>query len=197
MMKLFNNNQFRILEAFLRNLGKQLFMREIGRLSGLDIKIISRELKLLLENNILDYEQRGKIKLYHVKNTIESETMIVATEAYKTREFLDMYDELKLPLIGLNKKTDFIIFGSYAKGSENKNSDVDIVIFSSKSSILEALLEKFQKKLHKQYIKFEEFSLLYEKNSVLTREILRSHVLFGKHKEIAQMVLRWKELPGA
>lgn len=193
MMKLFNNNQFRIMEAFLKNIGKQLYMREIARISGLDIKIVSRELKILLDNNIVDYEERGKIKLYHLKNTFETEALIIATEAYKSQKFLEKHDAIFTMITELNKITDFAIFGSYAKGEETKNSDVDIVIFSKKNTKIEQITSKIPKDIHKQYATFKEFSKLYEKNSVLAEEILRNHVLFGKHKEIAQIILKWKK----
>ena len=194
MMRLFSNNQFRIIEVFLKNLGKKLFMREISRLSELDIKIVSRELKILLDGNVMDYEVRGKIKLYHIKNTFESESLIIATEAYRTQKFLEKHEILEL--MELNKITDFIIFGSYAKNLENKHSDIDVVIFSKKIPKIEKLLDNIPKEIHKQYISFGEFMTLYRKNTVLAREILRSHVLFGKHKEVTQIILRWKELDG-
>ncbi|MGV8151348.1 MAG: nucleotidyltransferase domain-containing protein [Candidatus Woesearchaeota archaeon] len=193
-MKLFNNNQLRIMDAFLSNIGRQLYMREIARMSGLDIKIVSRELKVLLDNNVMDYEIRGKIKLYHWKNTFETEALIIATEAYRSQKFLEKHEILEL--MDLNKITDFIIFGSYAKNLENKHSDIDIVIFSKKTDKIEKLLDDISKKIHKQYISFGEFTALYRKDTVLAREILRSHVLFGKHKEITQIILKWKELDG-
>jgi len=194
MMKLFNNNQFRIIEVFLKNLGKELFMREISRLSGLDIKILSRELKILLDGNVMDYEVRGKIKLYHIKNTFESESLIIATEAFRTQKFLEKHHYRQL--LELNKITDFIIFGSYAKNLETPNSDIDIVIFSKKNDKIEKLLSDIPKNIHKQYVSFGEFLTLYGKDTILAREILRSHVLFGKHKEVAQVILRWKKLDG-
>lgn len=182
------------MDAFLSNIGRQLYMREIARMSGLDIKIVSRELKVLLDNNVMDYEIRGKIKLYHWKNTFETEALIIATEAYRSQKFLEKHEILEL--MDLNKITDFIIFGSYAKNLENKHSDIDIVIFSKKTDKIEKLLDDISKKIHKQYISFGEFTALYRKDTVLAREILRSHVLFGKHKEITQIILKWKELDG-
>lgn len=193
MMKLFNNNQFRIIEAFLKNIDKELYMREIARISELDIKIVSRELKTLLDNNVMDYEVRGKIKLYHIKNTFESESIIIATEVYRAQKFLEKHDELYYTIRELNKIADFVIFGSYAKEEETKNSDIDIAIFSKKDKKIEQILSEAPKDFHKQYATFKEFSKLYEKNSVLAGEILRNHVLFGKHKEIAQIILKWKK----
>jgi predicted nucleotidyltransferase len=195
MMNLFNNNQFRIITVFLNNLGRSLYMREIERLSGLDIKTVSRELNVLLDNNVMDYEEKGKIKLYNLKNTLETESIIIATEAYRTIKFMEKHQLRQL--LELNKIIDFIIFGSYAKGDEKKDSDIDIVIFSKKNKKIIDLLAQVPNKIHTHYITFEEFTELYEKDSILAREILRTHVLFGKHKEITQMILRWKQLPGA
>lgn len=182
------------MEAFLKNIGRQLYMREIARISGLDIKIVSRELKVLLDNNVMDYEIRGKIKLYHWKNTFEAETLLIATEAYRSQRFLEKHHYRQL--LDLNKITDFIIFGSYAKNLETPHSDIDIVIFSKKNANIDRLLNDIPKNIHKQYISFGEFLTLYGKDKVLAREILRSHVLFGKHKEITQVILRWKKLDG-
>jgi len=191
MMKLFNSNQLVIGKAYLENLKEDLYMRRLERITGLDIKILSRELNLLVKNNILDYELKGKIKSYSLKRTLSTELFLIMSEIYKTNEFLEKNRLLKTRLTELNEKADFLIFGSYASNKNTKKSDLDILIFSNKTKDIREIISRFNIRVHAQYTSINEFRKLYEKKDNLIVEIINNHVLFGKYKEFVKLVMKW------
>lgn len=188
MMNIFNSNQLQIGEQFTSR--KYLYLREIERLTGLDIKIVHRELKILLDFNIVDFELIGKTKIFNLKNNIEATSFLIATESNKSFHFILVHKNLAISLSELDRVCDFAIFGSYAKKTDTKESDIDIIIFK-KSPKISKIVSSFPVKMHVQYATFESFSALLHENNALAKEILRSHILFGKHKEFSELVLRW------
>ena len=187
MMKNINKNKLMIISAFIEN-QNNLYMREISRLSNLDIKIISRELKELLEGNILDYKFRGKIKLYSVKNNIQTQFIFSMAEMYRASVFIEKYKILRPFLNSLYKLTDFLIFGSFADGTNKKDSDLDLVIFSKKTKKLKEIFEKSPFKIHAQYIIFDEVVKIFEKGDRLSNEIKKNHILFGEFSNFIKWI---------
>lgn len=97
---------------------------------------------------------------------------------------------LKSKLTELSEVIDFLIYGSYANGTNNSNSDLDIVIFSKKTKKVLKILSKFNKATHQQFITLEEFEQLHEKNNRLIIKIMKNHVLFGNFKKFIRLMMR-------
>lgn len=191
MMKKISDSKLHIISVFIENQGKELFVREIERLGKIDIKILNRDLKELVDGNVLDYAVKGKIKTYSLKNNIDSELLLMMTEIYRTKKFLLAYRKLKISLSELNAETDFAIFGSYASMTADSSSDIDVVIFSKDSKRIRDIIKNFQVSVHPHFIAFGEFEKLSPEKHRLLAEILKSHILFGKQKEFSRMVIKW------
>lgn len=189
MMKI-NNNLLIVGKIFVNNLNLTLFVREIERLSKIDIKTLHKELKYLVDNNILDFKDVGKIKVYSLKNTFECKLFLELVENYKTLEFIQTNKQLKLKLYELNNLADFIVFGSYANYTNTKVSDLDIVIFSKEDKKIKDKFKEFGIKIHPHFIEFEEFIKFYGENYPLALEIIKNHISFGKAEKIVNLYLR-------
>ncbi|MBW2990151.1 nucleotidyltransferase domain-containing protein [Candidatus Woesearchaeota archaeon] len=189
-MNKFNNNIFKIMQALIEKEKKEAYMRELERITKTDIKIISKELSGLVENNILDYEIKGKIKQYFLKKNLNTEFVLTMTETYRALEFLEKNPLLKPILTELHKEADFVIFGSHALKTNIKDSDLDLVIFAKKSQKIRKILGKINK-AHAHFITLNEFRKLYKNKNTLAVEVIKNHVLFGNYNEFAKMVLEW------
>ncbi len=189
MMKI-NNNLLIIGKIFVNNLNSTLFVREIERLSKIDIKTLHKELKYLVDKNILDFKDVGKIKVYSLKNTFEAKIFLELVENYKTLEFIQTNKQLKLKLYELDNLVDFIVFGSYANYTNTKVSDLDIVIFSKEDKKIMDKFKEFGIKIHPHFIEFQEFVKLSRENYLLALEIIKNHISFGKTKKIVNLYLR-------
>lgn len=187
------NNQFEIILCLIEE--DFLHVRELERRTKINIKTLTRELKILTDLYILDYKSVGKNKHYFLKDTLESFNFEVMSEIYKSSKFLKKHKLLSVIMQDLHKQSDFAVFGSYANGSESKNSDIDIVMFSKETNNIRNILGLINKKVHLKKSTFVEFEKLVKEKQPLSLEILRNHVLFGKYKEFV-VLRRWAKSSG-
>lgn len=129
--------KIKIIDVLDKN-KKGIHLRELSRLTKTNINNLSRNLKILEKENVIKKEKDGNmikislknnpltvayLKKTHTENFISLPKKII----YAIEEFIDELEEK--PLI-------ILIFGSYAKQSANKNSDIDILLIYQK--IIEA-----------------------------------------------------------
>lgn len=147
-------------------------IRGIANLLNVNHMTILRKIKELVRNNVLDMKVVGRNKTYFLKRSVEARSFVIMAEQYSLINLLRRHVFLRdiVSKIQRNKKIKLaLIFGSYAKKLERKNSDIDIFI------------ESQDLKLKKEY------SLLDSKISIkigkmnlknnLVKEICKNHVL--------------------
>ena len=124
-----------ILGLFYNNKNQPLHLREISRKIKLNESPLTRHLNYLTHETILRFEEEGNLKKFYINNKF-------------IPEIFPLYDQEKirnLPLIRrkaldyylqtMDKKPIFLIlFGSTAKGTFKKDSDIDLIeIFNEKT----------------------------------------------------------------
>ena len=133
---------------------------------------ISRKIKELSKQNIVDFKLEGKNKTYFLKKTIEARTYILMFESYRLLRILEKYVILRsiIEKIQSNEKIKIaVLFGSYAKSNIKQDSDIDVYI-ETKDRKLKQELEKTNSKLS---IKVGEF----DKDNLLIKEIIKNHII--------------------
>lgn len=125
---LFPGYRRRVLGLLLLHPGESLHGREIARRTGLPPGTLTRELKRLADVGLLNCERRGN-QLAYSANRQSPIFEELAGILRKTSGLADVVAEALKPL------TDSIdvafIFGSVARGTETKGSDVDLMIIGS------------------------------------------------------------------
>jgi len=148
---------------YIRGLAKKLNTNHMN---------VLRKLNELFEENVVDYTKEGKNKVYFLKKTAETRAYIFMSENYKLIKILEKYNYLRkiIEKIQKNKKIRLaIIFGSYAKGTTKKDSDIDIYVETTNRKIkqeLEAIDSKLSIKIGR-----------YKKTNILIKEIEKNHVI--------------------
>lgn len=188
----FTENHLRALSLFTRGFDREYYIREVQRM----LKISPRTAQLILENlekkAVLESKARGKIKTYRIKKSDISAEYMVFAEHYKKLAFIQ-----DKPFIGeiMSKITPYawgiaLIFGSYAKGLETKDSDLDVFIAGmyNKGEI---------KKISRTYgieISVKNYTMnTFEKNirdDILIREVKDSHIVFLNAEQFVKMALK-------
>lgn len=185
-------NTLRVLGVFTRGFTSDYYIREIQRI----LKISPRTAQLLLEDlekkDILESVLRGKIKSYRLKQNPRAKKYLVLTEQYKYLCFTENNILIKEILERLTPsiKGFAAVFGSYAKNSQKKNSDLDIFVAGSYN-------EKEVENLSKIFgmdINIICYSLsIFEKkahNDYLILEVLKNHIVFVGVELFIQKVLK-------
>jgi predicted nucleotidyltransferase len=163
------NYNIKIVEALLKS---ENHIRGLAKALNTNQTTIARKARELYEDNIVDFKQEGKNKVFSLKKTLEAKQYACLVEIYKLLETLMRYPRLRriVDQIKKNKKiTLAILFGSYAKYTAKKDSDIDIYI-NTKNTRLKEEVELIDSKISLKIGK-------YDRDSLLIKEIEKNHVI--------------------
>lgn len=164
-----NNYKIKIIENLLK---KQNHIRGIAKDIGTNQTTIARKMQELYNENVVDYVIEGKNKVYSLKNSFEAKQHACIAEQHKLIETLNKYPLLRgiAEEIRKNPKIHLaVLFGSYAKGTAHKESDIDVYIDTDNANIkkeIENLHTKLSVKIGK-----------YDADILLIQEIEKEHVI--------------------
>ncbi len=133
---------------------------------------IARKIKALSNNNVVDFNIKGKNKTYFLKKTLEAKEYIIITEHYELLKTIKKYPILRNIIEEIKKDKTIqiaILFGSYAKELAHKESDIDIFIDTTDKKVK----EKISKMNSRLSIKIGK----YNKNNILIKEIQKNHII--------------------
>ncbi|MBN2141731.1 nucleotidyltransferase domain-containing protein [Candidatus Woesearchaeota archaeon] len=189
-----HKSYFEIVEQFLGDFSKEVYGRElIGRVS-LSQKSIALALNALEKDGILTSRKRGNMKFFKLNNQHGRirDVLAMAEISRKTR-FLEKHNMIA----NLFKNDERIvgIFGSYANGTEKKDSDLDVFIVGER--IKEDYASKgriYDLDVSVKYFSIEEFKELLKKKNPLIREISENHVLMFNSEQFISLL--WMDFYG-
>jgi predicted nucleotidyltransferase len=134
MMEVRSKITQKILGYYLLNPKKEHYINELAGVLEVDPGNLFRQLKQLEADGVLVSDSRGREKYYRLNDHYP-----LLKELKKTFEFKYGIEKLiKDQLIKMKGLDGAYIFGSYAKNSLNRESDIDLLLIGSHSS-LEAL----------------------------------------------------------
>ncbi|MBI2598128.1 MAG: nucleotidyltransferase domain-containing protein [Candidatus Diapherotrites archaeon] len=131
----------KIITVFMPELINEFNIRELAKKASISYDAAYRHIKVLVEKSILREKQVGKATVCSLNlNNIVARKYLENISISKTEEFLKkdvvlkkMFSELveNLKKAAPNELLCVVLFGSYARGEQKENSDVDILIISS------------------------------------------------------------------
>ncbi|MCK5283159.1 MAG: nucleotidyltransferase domain-containing protein [Nanoarchaeota archaeon] len=135
-----SKSRIKILSLLMFNQDKEYHLREIARLVDVSPKYVGKELEKLLKISIVNKYKRGNMSIYSINRD-----NIILDELKKIFLKTDYLGEMIRKELQ-DKVAYAFIYGSFAKGEENENSDIDLFIVGS---IGEDELIKIVQKLEK------------------------------------------------
>jgi len=172
----------KITEEFLGDYSINLTGRFIAKKKKLNQKTVANYLLFLEKEGILKSKIQGKNKNYslNLENKEITKNFILAIEHLRTIKFYNKHLIIKEVCTKIipNIKGSALIFGSYAKGIQKKDSDLDILIIGKCN---EEQIEKIGKAYNleinlKIYPKIE--------NDILTKEAINNHIFIKDPESI-------------
>ncbi len=160
------------LEIVLTLLQERCHIRGIASKLGTNHMIIVRKMQELSESNVVDFVQEGKNKTYFLKKTTEARSLVYMAENYKMLQTIEKYPSLRAFIEKIQRDQRVrlaLLFGSYAKKTANKESDVDVFIETHDK----ALRNELSQADSRLSLKIGS----YERESALIKEIEKSHVV--------------------
>ncbi len=189
-----HNKYYEIIKQFLGDYNKEIYGRELIKKVGISQKNIALTLEELEKAGMLSSKTRGNIRYFFLNklNPFYKKYLLLA-EVENSIEFLKNQPKVSQVLDKIEKNKKIIcVFGSYAKGIQKKDSDLDLFIIGKFN-------EKEIKKIGKDYnltisikggTKYDFVSSLKERNPLL-KEILENHILISGYEEFIEEVVKW------
>ena len=146
--------------------------RAIAERLNLPHASVQRALINLRKKNVIDFKQEGKNKVYFIKSTLIAKKQVYIAEHYRFTKLLERYPLLSPVIEDILKTANtnlIILFGSYAKFSAKKDSDIDIYIETENNKI-KSRVESINSRINVKIGKFD-------KNSLLIKEIIKNHII--------------------
>jgi predicted nucleotidyltransferase len=159
-------------EIILQLIKEKNHLRMIAKLLNVNHMSVLRKMNDLVKENVVDFEEKGKNKIFFLKKTIEARNYVLMSEIYKLNQIIKKYPFLRklIENIQLDRRVKLVIlFGSYAKGNPKKESDIDVYIETSSKKLKEDLMT-LDSRLS---IKIGEYDL----KNTLIKEINQNHVI--------------------
>ncbi len=188
-----NNMDLKVLSLFTKGYDKEYYIREVEKLLNVSSRTALVTLAKLEKKSILVSKVKGKIKSYSIKKSTLSREFFLLTEQYKKIQFMEKNHLVKEIL----EKSDediqgiLIIFGSYAKGMDKADSDLDLLIVGKYN-------EKKITKVGKMYgidINIKSYPMNIFKNEMhddfLLKEIAENHIIIKGAEKFVRSITKW------
>ena len=187
LTKLFSSTRAELLGLFFNNTDERFYLREIARHIGKDATGIKRELDKLVKLGLLAKEKRGVQKYYFVNKSSpifsEMKGLIFKTTGVQ--------GAMKGALSRLKGVKAAFIYGSYAKGAEKEDSNINLMVIgqanlSELNDIVMSLEEKLKRDIDYLVFDEQEYRKRKESKDSFIRELLKGKKIFlvGKEDEL-------------
>lgn len=165
--------------------------REIARALKLNPQTALNHLNELVKCKIMLFKKKGRNKEYYLnKDNLVLKQMINISEIYKSIEAMG-YKELKILIRDIIRYCESIVlFGSFASGRADKESDIDLVVIGAKDK--EKILKikrNFPREVNVEFISYDGLEQAVKQKKALAIEISKNHVIFGETNKIVEMFL--------
>ena len=147
-------------------------IRGIAKILQTNQTTVARKVHELEDMNVLDSRQEGKNKVCFIKDSLEAKDYLKIVEHDKLIELLRNRPLFRKIVQAINENERIklaIIFGSYAKNTAGKDSDIDIYVETSDMNIKKKL-ELIDTRIS---VKIGEFNT----KNLLIKEIMKDHVI--------------------
>ncbi|ODS42411.1 MAG: hypothetical protein MSIBF_03550 [Candidatus Altiarchaeales archaeon IMC4] len=185
-------NHLQVLSLFTKGFDRGHYIREVQKL----LKISPRTAQLILDTlekkAVIESKTMGKIKMYKLKKNMITREYLIITEEYKKISFLE-----KNPIISnvIEKITPCIrgvgvVFGSYAKGTQKENSDIDIFIAGEyDKDEIDEISELYGVNISVKRYPLETFKRGIG-SDVLLKEIAGDHIVISQVEDFINIVVQ-------
>lgn len=192
LQKLFSSRvRVEILSTFLMNPKRDLYVREVARLTGEDYKNVSMELRNLEEIGLLSSRNEGNLKYFSL-----NKAFVIYEELksifMKTKGAVGILREA----VSTKRDIDYaFIYGSFATGEERAESDIDLMVIG-RISLEEVLVlirgpeEKLSREINVSLYDLQEIRKRVKDHDPFIMEVLGGSkiMLIGDENELRRII---------
>lgn len=181
-----------ILAFMVRDIATEHSIKQLADLLKRPYVKVHSSVQRLLKKSILKKEVKGKSHYCRIdyKNNLD---IVCFAEAQRTREFLDKRKAIRILMDNLREKIalpdySLAIFGSFAKDTHAKSSDLDIAAITSETEKAERTMNAIARtatfKIHPIAFSYNDFiEMLRSKELTVGKEIAKNHILIHGYEQ--------------
>ena len=184
-----------VMEPFLRDLDSIHHGSEIARKYGLNQKTVANVLNGLEEEGFLKSKTVGKNKEFRVSfdDPEKASRFLLSLENARALKFLDANPKVKEILS--KTKPYFtgivVVFGSYAKGTQKKDSDLDILsVGDCDAKKVKEASDMYGVELSVKNMDLAGFRQSLKERDILIKEVVSDHITIYGIEDFLKNVLR-------
>ena len=176
--------KLKIISLYKSDYIEEYHVREMAKLIGTSHVTLLPHLKDLEEEKILISEKKGRNKVYTLNfdNILAKEYLIMA-EKYHSLCYLEgnfLIKKITQELQKLNLNSLILLFGSYAKGTETKVSDIDLFILEKPGQKTKEDIKNigiiYGKEINIKSVSYKNFNKTLKNKDTLILEIIKNHI---------------------
>lgn len=184
--------ELKVIDLMSKNLEKKFTINETAKALNETYSFVNRIVNRLIKDKVIIKEKVGKAFLCSLN--LENDKTIALlhlNEVTKKEEFYKKNKEIKLILEDFLEKLRLrfkenplfvILFGSFAKGTATKESDIDILVVCKKKLEITDIIREIHAKYGKEIIPILMTPIEFkkQKNKPVIKEIIKYHyILYG------------------
>ena len=192
LQKLFSSRvRVEILSTFLMNPERELYLREVARLTGEDYKNVSMELRNLREIGLVSSRNEGNLKYFSL-----NKAFVIYEELksifMKTKGAVGILREA----VSTKRDIDYaFIYGSFATGEERAESDIDLMVIGRISleevlALIRGPEEKLSREINVSLYDLQEIRKRVKDHDPFIMEVLGGSktMLIGDENELRRII---------
>lgn len=162
-------NKQKLAAYFFRNPTARLRVRQIERATELPLPSVTRYVKELIEEDILALEEIAGVRFYRAAQS---------TRYRRAKQLFNLGQLYESGLVDYFEKlgANVILFGSYSRGEDTEESDIDLYVESPEEP---RNLERYERFLRKELQIFRHSDVNQIENKYLANNILNGITLAG------------------
>jgi len=169
-----------ILGLYSKGYNKQFYLREIGVLTKIPLKTTQNTISQLEQKKVLKSTAHGRNKYFRLNlGNALTKFYLLQAELHKTRLFLKKYPLFNSFIKELQTTALIVVFGSFAKFTATKDSDLDMLVVSKGESMLPLHLLPYN--AHQVVLSEKSFPAALKTGEPLIKEIEENHVILNNH----------------
>lgn len=171
-------SEISILKRLLSNREERFTIKKIAESLKINYRIAYEKVMLLEKEGLIKITRIGNSKTSTLTNKFNSEVFDAEFERkmdlLKNKDYLILHNrlaELKFQFIAL-------LFGSQAKGTAKKHSDIDILVIGGNEREIRATLSLLPDKIHVTHVTYENFIIMAKsKEFTVVSEAMKNNII--------------------
>jgi len=167
MIHKYNLLILKALEFFIIDPYREIYLREFSRKLKISPNTAQRFLNLFLKEDLITEERKANLRYFKANLNNIVFRNIKLTHSLKKIKDTGLIDHLK------KDSSSVILFGSIAKGLDDKNSDIDLVCIGNKKNInITEIQEKINQELNIHIFNLSEWKKQKKINKAFYQDVI-------------------------